>query len=121
MDISGVFQQALQEQSGEGKNGRWVKCDFLIETTDRFPKKICFSAWGDLVNTVKGISAGSDVKVSFDVSSREYNGKWYTDVKAWKVDLQNEGHQAAHAAPSTQYEETKNDSANQPLIDDLPF
>jgi hypothetical protein len=87
MDISGRLIQVLQEQGGEGKTGnKWAKCDFVIETQEKFPKKVCITAWNDLIGTVKGLPIDSEVKVSFDISSREYNGKWYTDVKAWKVE-----------------------------------
>ena len=87
MDISGRLIQVLQEQGGEGKNGnKWAKCDFVIETQEKYPKKVCLTAWNDLIGTVKGLPLESEVKVSFDISSREYNGRWYTDVKAWKVE-----------------------------------
>jgi hypothetical protein len=87
MDITGRLVQVLQEQGGEGKNGnKWAKCDFVIETQEKYPKKVCLTAWNDLIGTVKGLPAESEVKVSFDISSREYNGRWYTDVKAWKVE-----------------------------------
>jgi Domain of unknown function (DUF3127) len=86
MEITGRLMQVLQEQGGEGKNGRWAKCDFVIETQEKFPKKVCLTAWNDLIGTIKGMDIGTEIKVSFDISSREYNGRWYTDVKAWRVD-----------------------------------
>ena len=99
MEISGRLIQVLQEQGGEGKNGnKWAKCDFVIETQEKFPKKVCLTAWNDLIGTVKGLPMESEIKVSFDISSREYNGRWYTDVKAWKVEPGSGG--AAPSAPS---------------------
>lgn len=99
MDITGRLIQVLQEQGGEGKNGnKWAKCDFVIETQEKFPKKVCLTAWNDLIGTVKGLPMESEIKVSFDISSREYNGRWYTDVKAWKVETGNGGGNGA--APS---------------------
>lgn len=98
MDISGRLVQVLQEQGGEGKNGKWAKCDFVIETQEKYPKKVCITAWNDLIGTIKALPIDSELKVSFDISSREYNGKWYTDVKAWKVEPGNGG--AAPSAPS---------------------
>lgn len=92
MDITGKLIQVLQEQGGEGKNGnKWAKCDFVIETQEKFPKKVCLTAWNDLIGTVKGFPIDSEIKASFDISSREYNGKWYTDVKAWKVEASSGG------------------------------
>ena len=99
MEISGRLIQVLQEQGGEGKNGnKWAKCDFVIETQEKFPKKVCLTAWNDLIGTVKGLPMDSEIKVSFDISSREYNGRWYTDVKAWKVEPGSGG--AASSAPT---------------------
>ena len=86
MEITGKLVQVQPEVSGDGKNGRWVKCDFIIETQDKFPKKVCITAWSELVETIKATTPGTDLKVSFDISSREYNTKWYTDVKAWKIE-----------------------------------
>lgn len=85
LEINGKVFKILQEQSGEGKNGRWVKQDFVIETDDQFPKKVCFSSWGDKVAEVKKMAEGDTLTVSFNVESREYNGRWYTDLRAWKI------------------------------------
>ena len=99
MDITGRIVQVLQEQGGEGKTGnKWAKCDFVIETQEKYPKKVCLTAWNDLIGTVKELPLESEVKVSFDISSREYNGRWYTDVKAWKVEPASGG--GAPSAPS---------------------
>jgi hypothetical protein len=86
LEISGKLIQLLAEQTGSGKNGTWVKQDFVVETTEQYPKKVCFNAWGDKVALLKKYPVGSTVKVSFNVESREFNGKWYTDLKIWKLD-----------------------------------
>lgn len=88
MEITGTLIQVLTPQTGTGKNGQWKKQDFIIETTDMYPKKICLAAWGDKIDISK-FSLGQTVKASFDVESREYNGKWYTDVKAFNLQLVN--------------------------------
>lgn len=86
LEISGKLLQLLSEQSGTGKNGTWVKQDFIIETAEQYPKKVCFSAWGDKVALLKKFAIGSTLKVSFNAESREYNGKWYTDLRIWKLE-----------------------------------
>jgi hypothetical protein len=102
MEISGRLIQVLQEQGGEGKTGnKWAKCDFVIETQEKFPKKVCITAWNDLIGTVKGLAIDSELKVSFDISSREYNGKWYTDVKAWKIEPGSGGGTSGSSQPSS--------------------
>lgn len=84
MDISGKVVQLLPVQTGQGKNGTWKKQEFILETGDTYPKKVCIAVWGDKID-MNSIKTGDMVDVSFDVESREYNGRWYTDVKAWKL------------------------------------
>ncbi len=86
LEIEGKVVKVLEEISGESKYGRWIKQEFVIETDEKYPKKICFSAWGDTTDIIKNISPGSDVKVSFNPESREYNERWYTDLRAWKIE-----------------------------------
>ena len=109
MEISGKLLLLLTPQTGTGKNGQWKKQDFVIETTDNYPKKVCLSAWGDKIDLNK-FKPGQAVKVFFDVESREYNGKWYTDLKAFGMQPQQ---------GSSGPEEI--DTVNIPDQDDLPF
>lgn len=83
--VSGSITHILPEQSGEGKNGTWRKRDFVIETADQYPKKICITQWGDEIDAT-GLSIGETVTAHIDIASREYNGRWYTDIKAWKIE-----------------------------------
>ncbi len=116
MDISGKLIQLLSAQTGNGKNGQWKKQEFILETGDTYPKKVCIAVWGDKID-MNSFKTGDALDVSFDVESREYNGKWYTDVKAWKVNTarQKDGNKApaAMAAPQSM--------DDMPQTDDLPF
>jgi hypothetical protein len=85
MELTGKLVSVLPEQTGNGKNGVWRKQDVVIETEGKFPKKICVSIWGDKADR-SILQPGNQLKVSFDLESREFNGRWYTDVKAWKVE-----------------------------------
>ncbi|EON76854.1 hypothetical protein ADIS_2725 [Lunatimonas lonarensis] len=84
MEISGKVIQALVEQSGNGRNGTWRKRDYVIETGGNYPKKVCVTVWGDKIDQFD-LKVGEEVSVGIELESREYNGKWYTDVKVWKV------------------------------------
>jgi Domain of unknown function (DUF3127) len=84
MELTAKLIQLLPLQTGSGKNGQWKKQDIIVETDGQYPKKVCVSIWGDKINE-SVLKIGSQLSISFDVESREYNGKWYTDVKAWKV------------------------------------
>lgn len=99
MEIRGKLIHVLALQTGEGKNGTWKKQDFVIETDGQYPKKVCLSLWGDKYNESL-LSIGNELVVSFDAESREYNGRWFTDLKAWKLDLAEGGETPAAPAPA---------------------
>lgn len=84
MEISGKIIELLAVKSGQSANGEWRKQEYVLETDSQYPKKICFMAWGDKIDQFN-IKQGETLAVSIDLESREYNGRWYTDVKAWKV------------------------------------
>ena len=86
MNIKAKLTQLLPLQIGMSKNGQWRKQDIIVETDSQYPKKICISIWGDKINE-KQLIIGNNLDISFELESREYNEKWYTDVKAWKIDL----------------------------------
>jgi len=85
MELTGKLVAVLPEQTGNGKNGVWKKQDVVVEMDGKFPKKVCVSIWGDKVDRSL-LQTGTQLRVSFDLESREFNGRWYTDVKAWKVE-----------------------------------
>ena len=85
MQLTAKLVQVLPLQTGAGKNGQWKKQDIIVETEGQYPKKVCVSIWGDKINE-QHLKVGSMLNISFDVESREYNGRWYTDVKAWRVE-----------------------------------
>ena len=84
MEISGKIIAVLEEKSGEGKNGTWRSQDAVIETVEQYPKKIAFNMYGDKIVPVK---IGQEATISFDIESKEFNGRWFTDLKAWKVEV----------------------------------
>lgn len=99
MEINGKIVQVLIEQSGNGRNGVWRKKEYILETGGNYPKKVCFTVWGDKIDQFN-IQEGNQVNVGIELESREYNGKWYSDIKGWKVDKQGE------AATSAEYKST---------------
>jgi hypothetical protein len=84
MEITGKVIKLLPLQSGTGRNGTWKKQEFILETSAQIPKKICFSLWGDKIDQFS-LKEGEDYEVMFDLESREFNNRWYTEAKAWKV------------------------------------
>jgi hypothetical protein len=125
MEISGKIIQLLPKQTGQGKNGVWEKQDYVLETEGKFPKKVCFNIWGEKIAQFN-IQEGDAVQVSFDLESREYNGRWYTDVRAWNIQ------KTSAAAPGVNAPQEEDlmpfdDGAGDPFAstsgnsDDLPF
>ncbi len=86
MQLTLTLLQLLPIQTGTGKNVDWRKQDIIGETQEQYPKKICISLWGDTIDSVR-LAVGQVLKIDFDIESREYNGRWYTSVKAWKIEL----------------------------------
>lgn len=86
LDFTAKLIQRLGQQTGQGKNGTWVKQEFIVETLEQYPRKVCASAWGEKVKEMDGVAIGETVKLSVNLESREFNGRWYTDVRIWRVE-----------------------------------
>ena len=84
MQLTAKLIQLLPLQTGTGKNGEWRKQDVIVETDGQYPKKVCISIWGDKIDNSQ-LVVGNVLTIDFDLESREYNGRWFTDIKAWKV------------------------------------
>ena len=113
MDLTGKIIQVLEEKSGTSARGPWRKQEYVIEIPGDYPKQVCFMVWGDKIDQFK-VSQGETLTVHFDLESREYNGRWYTDVKAWRIERP-EGAGASDDRPPPP------DEAPPVFDDDLPF
>ncbi len=85
LELQGKLVQLLEKQVGNGRNGTWEKQEFIVETMEQYPKKVCISAWGDKIKEIGAARPGDVLKVSFNLESREFNGRWYTDIRAWRI------------------------------------
>lgn len=146
LEITGKLIQKLPMQSGtSASTGKsWQKQQFVIETVEQYPRKICAMLWGDKADMLNQYNIGDMMKVSFDVESREYQGRWYTDVKAWKIEHASEAmpgipepmaYNPAGTPPHTAYVAPTTEPAGMPvdfptsddtftdsgMTDDLPF
>jgi hypothetical protein len=118
--IQGTIVQVLPETGGTSKTGNpWKKQEFVLETSDNYPKKIVFQLWGDKIDQLK-IQQGELVTAYIDIESREYNGRWFTDLKAWKIEKTGEA--ASHSPVSVSAgEKTKFVPPPAGPADDLPL
>jgi hypothetical protein len=123
MQLTAKLVQILPVQTGTGKNGEWKKQDIIVETDGQYPKKICVTVWGDKMNSSL-LQTGKRLNIDFDVESREFNGRWYTDVKAWKVEAsgaQNETQLPPPPPPAGDYDFPEPPPLPSGDKDDLPF
>ena len=126
LTISGRIALILPLQTGTSKAGnQWKKQSYVIETGGQYPKKVCFSLFGDKVDQFP-IQVGQDVTVSIDIDSREFNGRWYTEINAWNVTYAGQQPQAPAPQPPVaqpaQAPQPAPASPQQPqAADDLPF
>ena len=120
MEISGKIIELLEAKSGQSANGEWRKQEYVLETEAQYPKKVCFMAWGDKIEQFD-IKKGDQLTVSIDLESREYNGRWYTDVKAWKVSREGENRDYAPSLQSQDRNEPSNSNSISLDGDDIPF
>ena len=126
MEISGNVIRVLPEKSGEGRNGPWRKQEFIIETEGQYPKKVCIAVWGDRIDQFN-VKEGERITASVNIESREFNERWYTDVKAWKIEKDsNAAHEGPGVSPASEpppFDAPPPDDAPPPSSeeDDLPF
>jgi hypothetical protein len=86
MEVQGVLKQILPIESGESKSGKtWQKQTIIIETADAYPKQIALEVSEKALSSLQDYSEGMTITCSINIESREYNGRWFTSVKAWKI------------------------------------
>lgn len=85
MELQGIIINIMPEQSGEGKNGIWRSQDYIIETEGQYKKKIAVNVFGKDIDDF-AIQINERINAHINIESREFNGKWFTTVRAWKVE-----------------------------------
>lgn len=123
--IQGKIIQAFEPRSGQNERGQWMAQDFLLESFDQpYSRKCLFSVWGAERLQQFNLKEGDDVAVDLDIDAREYNGRYYNSLRAWRVTritaplVQQAQDSAATAIPVPPAATTTDDSGN---TDDLPF
>ena len=88
MELQGTLIEKRPVFKGTGARGDWVKQEFILETQESgYPRKVCLSVFGeDRVKELDTLQIGETVKASVNIESREYNGRWYTDVRALRLE-----------------------------------
>ena len=87
MEIQGKVVRLGNLTEGTSPRGAWRKQELIIETIEQFPKQVCLVCWGDRVAEAQNFTIGQTIKAQISIESREFNGKWYTDVRPFRFDL----------------------------------
>ena len=137
MEIIGKVVRLGNLTEGTSARGPWRKQELIIETEEQYPRTVCLICWTNQIDEIQKFAPGQTIKAQIDLSSREFNGKWYTDVRVWRFDpvgataapaaapaqpvqqpyQQPVMHQTPPVAqPVTEYYQPAEDS-----VDDLPF
>lgn len=122
MEIQGKVIQILPNQGGMGKTGKaWKKQEVILETPGQYPKKVAVSIWNDKIDSFS-LSEGDDVNLSIEAESREHNSKWFTELKAWKMNGVKQG-APRQSAPASESMTTSGPTKNfiEDDSQDLPF
>ena len=126
LELEGTLKQKQAVQSGASARGPWMKQEFVLEYPDgNFTAQACFLAWGqDKVQELDKYQVGDRVKVSFNIKSREYNGRWYNDLQIWKIAPAGDAQPAAPAQPAPQARPVAQapayPQAPAPTLEDMP-
>ena len=104
MEIEGKIIVVLPAREGVSARGtQWKSQDYVLETHEQYPRKCCFSVFGSDKISLFNIQSGEELRVSFDIDAHEYNGKWYNQINAWKVEqVQAQVQQQAQPQPQAQ-------------------
>ena len=118
MEIIGKIIEIFPEQTVTSAKGEWKKQEFLLQTQAQYPKKVFMANWNNKID-LKSDYKDKLVKIFFDLESREYNGRWYTDVKPWKIEIAGQNNnQVIEEKPGAENTDNQWDSE---LNNDLPF
>ena len=102
LEIEGKIKTKLTPRSGSSARGGWTSQDFVVEYQDgNYPADACITAFGDeKVRDLDRFQVGDAVKVSFNVRAREFNGRWYNDLRMWRISAPGAAPAAGASAPA---------------------
>ena len=120
LSVKGIIKQKLEVEQGTSKAGKeWKSQSFVLNTGAQYNPDICFKLFGeDKIQLITNLNDGEEVEVAFNLSSREWNGKWFTSADAWKIDKVGGSSDSTETVDDSEVPVFEN---NQTEEDDLPF
>ena len=82
-EIEGIVEKIYDI---EKKTDTFQTREFVIKTEETYPQFVKFQATQDKCNIVEGCNVGDKVKVYFDLRGREWQGKYFTNLNAWRME-----------------------------------
>ncbi len=120
MDFEAIVLAIQPLVTGQGARGEWKKQEIIFELPGEYSRKLCVGFWNDRATDAASLRPGDRVAVSANVESREYNGRWYTEVRAWRMSrIAAEAPAPGAYAPAAEAAPAAATSAAE--VDDLPF
>lgn len=121
MEIVGKIIRVLPLQEGVAKNtgNPWQSQSYVLETIEQYPRKVCFEVFGEQRIKDNPCQLDEVVTVSFDIESREFNDRWYTSIRAWKIQHGDLSGNASVAAPATDTPATAAPTMNTASFDEV--
>ncbi len=116
MEIEAVVFKVLEPVKGVSAKGEWVRQEVIFDQPSDFNRKVCISFWGDKAQEVATFKVGEALTLSVNIESREFNGRWYTSLQAWKV-ARKQAEQAPEMPPMPEFAPAEESEP----VDDLPF
>lgn len=99
MEIQGKIIAILPTRSGVSAKGtQWQVSEYVLETQEQYPQRMSFDVFGADNAAQFNIREGEELKVYFNFNAHEYQGRWFNQIRAWKVERPNAG-QALQPAP----------------------
>ena len=135
MEIIGKVVRLGTLTEGTSARGPWRKQELIIETEEQYPRTVCLICWTNQIDEIQKFAPGQSIKAQIEISSREFNGKWYTDVRVWRFDPVGTPAQAPMQAPTQPVQQPMHQTpppvatpasdfyppAGEDSTDDLPF
>lgn len=126
MEFEGTVVSVLPVVKGTSARGEWMKQEVIFDQPGEFNRKVCVGFWGDKAQEAGTLRPGEVVAVSANVESREYNGRWFTEVRAWRI-VRKAAQQPQQPPvsdglpPLDAFAEEPAASGSSSEVDDLPF
>lgn len=93
MELAGKVIAILEARTGVAKTtgNPWMIQEYVIETHEQYPRRMSFNVFGEDKIRQFNIQLNEEINVFFDINAREYQGRWFNDIRAWRIDRVTQG------------------------------